>query len=271
MFVFSICQIFWTPKVYSGTVLFEVYRDSPHLTATGSTEQTIEPGRDVRFMTTQFKLVESYSILSNVITTLHLDKRLAAQTGAAHWTKDQTYAALFDQISVEQTRMTSLIKISVRNRDPKLAADIANAMVDSYRDLRNEMRMSREYGGFAPLEAQLSEDKTKLAKLEMLREHQLADKNLPYFELQQSIAELKEKINELTQEIVRGMAEVGMTINPVIVRDPARPVFRPVNSNSAVFLRWMTVGTLAALMAGGAAAWLSYLSRRPFHGPSTPT
>src|SRR5277367_1464769 len=121
--VFLLCVVtstlltFWLPKQYSSTVRIEVQKDSPEIPMDGGRVNAF--GSDPYFLTTQFKIIESYSILTNVITTLHLDDKLAAQAGETHWSLEQTYGALFGKISVEQTRMTSLIEITVRNSDPK--------------------------------------------------------------------------------------------------------------------------------------------------------
>jgi capsular polysaccharide biosynthesis protein len=122
--VWSDCETYWTPKVYLSTVRIEVQKDI----------RDIPIEQDPYFLTTQFKIIKSYSILTNVIATLHLYEKLAAQTGDTPWTMDQTYLNLFDKISVQRTRMTSLTEISVKNPDPKLAADIANAIVNTYRE-----------------------------------------------------------------------------------------------------------------------------------------
>ena len=79
---------------------------------------------------------------------------------------DKTYASLFSKISVDQTRMTSLIEISVKNSDPKLAADIANAIVDAYRDARLEKWKGDRYSGITVLQAQLADDQAKLGTME---------------------------------------------------------------------------------------------------------
>src|SRR5277367_3250759 len=100
--VFLLCVVtstlltFWLPKQYSSTVRIEVQKDSPEIPMDGGRVNAF--GSDPYFLT-------------NVIATLHLDEKLAAQVGDTHWTMYQTYGALFGRISVDQTRMTSLIEI----------------------------------------------------------------------------------------------------------------------------------------------------------------
>jgi len=108
---------------------------------------------DPYFLTTQFKIIESYRILTNVIATLHLDEKLAQQNGGAHWTTDETFDYLLRRLSVEQTRMTSLIEISVRNQSPELAAQIANQVADSYKEFRIDQWRDSRGRGIKALEA----------------------------------------------------------------------------------------------------------------------
>jgi polysaccharide biosynthesis transport protein len=170
--VFLLCVVtstlltFWLPKQYASTVRIEVQKDTPEIDVGENAGHINTIGADPYFLTTQFKIIESYSILTNVITTLHLDDKLAAQAGDAHWTLEQTYQALFNKISVEQTRMTSLIEISVKNPDPKLAADIANAIVDAYREARLEKWKGDRYSGITALQVKLGEEETRLGNME---------------------------------------------------------------------------------------------------------
>jgi hypothetical protein len=235
MLGFSICQTFWTPKIYSSTTRIEVRKDAPvfPVAEDGGYANTSAP--DPYFLTTQFKIIESWSILTNVIATLHLADRLAAQAGETHWTMDQTYAALFNNISIKRTRMTRLIEISVKNRDPKLAADIANAIVGAYRESR--------------LEKWKGEREETLRWNAMISAYQ---------------ASRLKKGNAVP-------AESTPVPEQVTVRDPARPIMHPIQSGADIILMWMSRGTLAALAAGGAGAWLAYLIRGSSHRSCAPS
>src|SRR5580693_3359133 len=85
--VFLLCVVtstlltFWLPKQYASTVRIEVQKDTPEIPVTGGGGHMNAYGSDPYFLTTQFKIIESYSILTNVIVNLHLDDRLAAQAG----------------------------------------------------------------------------------------------------------------------------------------------------------------------------------------------
>ncbi len=170
--VFLLCVVtstlltFWLPKQYASTVRIEVQKDTPEIAVAEGGGHVNAFGADPYFLSTQFKIIESYSILTNVIAALHLDVKLAQQVGDAQWTLDQTYGALFGRISVEQTRMTSLIEISVKNSDAKMAADIANAVVDAYRDSRLDKWKNDRLSGIIGLQTNLVENEAKVGVME---------------------------------------------------------------------------------------------------------
>ena len=172
LMVFLLCVVtstlltFWLPKQYSSTARIEVLKDTPEIAVTQGGANVSALGADPYFLTTQFKIIESYAILTNVIASLHLDEKLAAQVGDPPWSMDRTYGALYGRISVEQTRMTTLIEISVKNPDPKMAADIANAVVEAYREWRLEKWKNERYGGITALQETLKEDEAKVTTME---------------------------------------------------------------------------------------------------------
>jgi capsular polysaccharide biosynthesis protein len=223
----SICS----PKQFFSMVQVEVQKDDPEVAP-------VEPHQsmgdaDPSFLTTQSKIIESYRVLTNVIVNLHLDEKLARQNGGTNcWSMDETYDFLVRQLSVEQTRMTSLIEISVRNQSPELAASIANAVAHSYAEFRIERWKDSHFRGITALEDKqasmandlLEADKKQLARL-LLRE-----------------------IDMLRQP------------NPVmvIVSNPARPDLNSVVPTKwRIFLMWIGGGTLLAAMAGVGSAWIA--------------
>jgi uncharacterized protein involved in exopolysaccharide biosynthesis len=156
--VCSVLMALWLPRTYSSTVRIEVQKQPAH-----------ESGNaDPYFLTTQFKIIESYQILTNVIADLHLDEKLPAQLGKPRWRLDETFAYLQKVIEVKQTRMTTLIEVTVKNPEPQLAANIANRIVDSYRnDGLNQWRKLFKGG----IEAYQS---SVIAQAQKLKEKQIA-------------------------------------------------------------------------------------------------
>lgn len=175
--VFLLCVVsstlltFWLPKQYASTVRIEVQKDTPQIPLVEGARMNAFQA-DPYYLTTQFKIIQSWSILTNVITKLNLQDELAKQAGDAHWSMDRTYATLSHHISVEQTRMTSLIEITVRNSDPEMAAKIANAIVDAYRESRLDQWRDANLSGIDALQkkladgqAEVGKDETKLSEL----------------------------------------------------------------------------------------------------------
>jgi uncharacterized protein involved in exopolysaccharide biosynthesis len=186
---------------------------------------------DPYFLTTQFKIIESYRILTNVIVNLRLDEKLARQNGGTNrWSIDETYDFLVRQLSVEQTRMTSLIEISVRNQGPELAASIANAAADSYKEFRIEQWKDSHLRGIKALEEKLASMTNDV---------------------------LEAQKNQLARLLTREIAEVGQPNQGVVrVSNPARPDLNSVVPTKwRIFLMWILGGTLLAALAGGGSAW----------------
>ena len=155
----------WLPKQYSSMVQIQVNKDDPEVPIVDAGARSMSYV-DPYFLTTQFKIIESYRILTNVIVNLHLDEKLAQQNGAPRWDVDFTFDYLVHRISVEQTRMTSLIEISVRNQSPDLAAAIANAVVDSYKQFRLDQWKDSKGRGIFALEQKLTATTNELRMAE---------------------------------------------------------------------------------------------------------
>jgi len=140
--VFLLCVItssiltYCLPKQYSSTVRIEVQKDAPEVNIIGN--QAGLQSWDPYYLTTQFRIITSWGILDTVISNLNLRHVFAEQdqAGEADWTPDQAYSYLYKRVGVDQTRGTSLIEITVRNSESKLAADIANKIADVYKDYR---------------------------------------------------------------------------------------------------------------------------------------
>jgi len=271
--VWSLLATMWTQRVYSSTVRIEVQREKPAVSMLHAENNNAFANSDPYFMTTQFKIIESYSILTNVILKLRLHKSLPEQLGLQQtWTIDETFVHLSKMINVAQTRMTGLIEVSVNNQDPGMAAQTANAIADSYREARLEQWRQTHTSGIEAYHTDL------IAEIESLKDKEEAlDKlrgNLwPSEQDLEAFGKLKKEVESLWDDVLgRGrllnqwMDKVGqLDAGVVIVRDPARIELRPVNSNSRIFLTWMCGGMLLALLAGGVAALAAVLISRFSH------
>jgi capsular exopolysaccharide synthesis family protein len=162
----------WLPKKYASTVRIEVQKDTPEVSMVHPDTYSFG-NSDPYFLTTQFKIIESYSILTNVIAELNLDQKLPEQLQLPRWTMDETFDYLSKMITVEQTRMTSLIEITVRNQNAQLAANIANAIAESYKSARLAQWRESRGGGIEAYKKVVSDETNELhtaeTKLDAMR------------------------------------------------------------------------------------------------------
>jgi capsular exopolysaccharide synthesis family protein len=166
--VFLICVItssvltYCLPKQYSSTVRIEVNKSESavNILGTGASSQNWDP----YYLTTQFRIITSWGILYQVITNMNLQEVFAQaeQAGEPPWTPDRAYAYLYRKVSVEQTRGTSLIEITVKYPDPNEAARIANTIVDFYKKYRMESWVDPHARGIESLQEALSNNQAVL-------------------------------------------------------------------------------------------------------------
>lgn len=162
---------------YASMVCIEVNRSQAAVPMTGGAGY----GNlyDPYWIQTEFRKIESRSIIEPVIANLEyngvtgLNKILAKQAGEdAPWDTETTYVYLSRLIKVQPARNTSLIEIWVRNSDRFLAAKIANAIADSYRESRLNEWKEEHAPGLKKLEEELNarteeinKDERDLAKM----------------------------------------------------------------------------------------------------------
>ncbi|MGP8020087.1 MAG: polysaccharide biosynthesis tyrosine autokinase [Limisphaerales bacterium] len=73
-----------------------------------------------------------------------------------------TMKMLERRLALDPVRNTKLIEITVYDEDKNMAANIANAIVDSYRDYRSSLRSEQTVRGIKALQDQYQEDEAKI-------------------------------------------------------------------------------------------------------------
>jgi capsular exopolysaccharide synthesis family protein len=155
---------------YASMVCIEVNRSHAAVSMTGGGNLGI--GYDPYWIQTEFRKIESRSILEPVIANLEyngvtgLNKILAKQAGEESWDSETTYLYLSKLIKVQPARNTSLIEIWVRNSDRFLAAKIANAIADSYKESRVNEWKDEHAPGLKQLQADLATQTEAINKAE---------------------------------------------------------------------------------------------------------
>ncbi len=114
-----------------------------------------------QFLATQIKLIQSDSVLRPVARKYHL---LEAEKADGQPTSDDDREApvVLKQLRVERPRNTYLILVGYRSTDPRLAADVANAVTQSYLEHTFNIRYRSTVGLSSFMEKQLEELKAKV-------------------------------------------------------------------------------------------------------------
>ncbi len=162
---------YFMPETYSSTARIEVEKDIPDVD-TYQMRQYIQP-YDPFFITTQFEIIQSKTILYRVIEKLDLNNRWARRLGLDNLRTDETFLLLKRRLKLSQTRNTSLIEITVYidgEENKGEAAEIANAIAEAYKDYRLETRLETTQKGLKALQDELKRIEDDVKEKEKLVE-----------------------------------------------------------------------------------------------------
>jgi len=125
------------PQKFTAVTQLEVLEDSMDVDPFYD-RQSSRLGYNPFFLMTQQKIMTSRPILTQVIRNLNLQRVWGLQLNEdkSPITAELALQILTRNLRVEQDRDTTLMNISVKSEDPKLAADIANEIANVYRDRR---------------------------------------------------------------------------------------------------------------------------------------
>jgi len=221
---------------------------------------------------TSIKMIQSVPVVQQVIAELKLDaenndqdlevsaiKKLISQLKAniklllkldgaqglspeelAHRKAQALIAMVQEKIAVEQIRDTRLLNLSVKDKDPVLAADIANTLAQKYMefDLGNKMDASKQTLAWLnnelyDLRKKLEDDEKKFFEYKQqnrvfsitgkqkLAEHKIQEFNNNYLETRNKRLELDAKMEEMDKNIkgIQGVANVRSLINNQMIEN----------------------------------------------------
>ncbi|MBI1787573.1 MAG: polysaccharide biosynthesis tyrosine autokinase [Acidobacteria bacterium] len=150
--------------VYESTATVDIDRQMP--TGVIGQEALRSTTNDAdQFLSTQIKLIQSDSVLRPVARKYRL-LDVERGTGAAEAGGGRAAEApvVLKRLKVERPRNTYLIYIGYRSTDPKLAAEVANAVAQSYVEHTFNIRYRSSAGLSAFMERQLEELKAKFER-----------------------------------------------------------------------------------------------------------
>ena len=180
--------------VVLGTVALGTYLQRPIFRATTRALLDREAPRVVNFQEagpsgeplevfqTQVQIIRSRPVGQRVIDTLDLKSKKPELALAA-----DPVAAFLGSVSVEPVRNTRLVEIQVEDPDPKLAAEMANAVASAYVYQNLELKLSSARDALSWLTAQVSDLKTKVNESELALQRYREQAGLVQVEEKQSL------------------------------------------------------------------------------------
>lgn len=172
---------------------------------------------------------------ANIKLLLKMDKKQTFSVEEVENRKMQNLiAAVGGKLTVEQVRDTRLLNLSVKDKNPKMAADMANMFAKKYMEfiLANKMDSSKQTlewlnDELYELRKKLEDDEKKffeykqqnkvfsIAGKQKLAEQKIQEFNNKYLDARNNRLELDAKINELSKNIqgIKGVANVRSLIN----------------------------------------------------------
>ncbi|MDB6068626.1 MAG: ywqD 2 [Pedosphaera sp.] len=133
---------FVLPEDYSSKARIQVDRDITDVPSVSGSSQM--PGiYDPYFMQTEFEVIQSEAVLSNVVEKLDLTHAWAKKAGlpeGSALTTSECRAGLKHMLDLRPERNNSLFDITVYSQDKQEAATVANAIAEVYRQYRLDER-----------------------------------------------------------------------------------------------------------------------------------
>jgi len=153
---------FILPESYSSTTRIKVEQDVNNVQGMVDNTPSMS-GFDPYFIQTTFEIMQSEVVLSNVIATLNLNDKWGKKFNNGGTLKtSETMLILKNSMVLTPVRNTKLITIAVYSDDPKEAAQIANAVAESYRQYRLQTREELAMTGLKSLQDQYDKEEQEV-------------------------------------------------------------------------------------------------------------
>jgi succinoglycan biosynthesis transport protein ExoP len=170
--------------VYRASTKALIERDTPRVVNI----QEVAPlnAQDVDFFQTQVQIIRSRPVVQRVIDSLGLVAKKPELARAA-----DPVEAFLRTVSVDPIRNTRLLQIQVEDHDPKLAAEIANALAATYVSQNLELKLGAARDALSWLTTHVSDLKTKVNESELTMQRYREQAGLVSAEEKQSLAAKK--------------------------------------------------------------------------------
>jgi capsular exopolysaccharide synthesis family protein len=182
--------------IYESTATVDVDRQAPSEVVGEDSTRTNSPTDADQFLATQVRLIQSDAVLRPVAEQFHLldsEQQLKGMSPEEAQERAQAPVAL-NRLKVTRPPNTYLLLISYRSPDPALAANVANAIANSYLTHSYEIRIRSSASLSTFMEKQIDELKAKMEKSGM---------DLAQFEKDLDVINPEEKTNILSARLLQ--------------------------------------------------------------------
>ncbi|MBS0659879.1 MAG: polysaccharide biosynthesis tyrosine autokinase [Verrucomicrobia bacterium] len=153
---------YFMPRQYRSTVSMELKYESETMKVF---DQNRAGGLDPRFAPTQFEIIQRKEVLYPVIDKLKLVQRFSQDYGTSI-SKEQAYLRLRNLLGLKQVRNTEVLDLSVTYTDPQSAAEMVNAVAESYQAKKREQKQDVTSSSLTQLQGQVESQKQKVNELQ---------------------------------------------------------------------------------------------------------
>ena len=217
----------WKQKpVYRAEALLEIQKENANIPTVQELFQ-LENVSD-NYLETQYKVLQSETLARRVIDQLHLERDTEFNPPKDSWLHAKAHAAprtpgsrvdpdveqtvlreFKDRLSIEPVRRSRLVQISFESQDPQVAAQVVNALSNSYIQGNLESRWMAAQKASEWLSEQLQSFKAKLEKSEDDLQAYAQRNGLLFLETQKGDTEniVNERLRELQDELTKAQAE----------------------------------------------------------------
>ncbi len=181
--------------IYEATATVDIDREMP--TGIVGQESRRSPLNDAdQFLTTQLSLIESDSVLRPVADQYNLREveRGTAAPQDEEPVRSHDAPVILKQLKVSRPPNTYLLRISYRSSDPQLAANVSNAIAQSYLEHTYKIRFRSSASLSAFMEKQLEELKAKM---------ELSSAALSKFEQELNVINPEEKTSIISARLLQ--------------------------------------------------------------------
>ncbi len=167
---------YFQPKIYMSATRIQVEQERPSVAV--FTQQQM-PSYDPYFLQTQYEIIQSQKILYPVIQRLELQKRYAE--GGQPLPLETAIKRLKANLGVRRYRDTSLIEISVLDKDPAQAAEIANTIAEIFESDRLDVKRQQTARGLEKLRDEIVQQQARLQTAQQKVEELRKQLDVPVF------------------------------------------------------------------------------------------